>query len=192
MKNILKNKLIQELGNDYEVHIDYMIKNICNYYPENYFLHLSLVKQIKKFKDLEQYIQANDEKEYIESARAKSIKRNPYYIELDKLEKSINQLVVRLSKTKKSKQQEDNESDYFFDFSVANEVELALELQFGILQWNYHAMSLNIEPEHMHFDQIVNQDYYIKHLQRNPLFDSSNLNWWHYQNVIDEIIEKNK
>lgn len=192
MKNILKNKLIQELGNDYETHIDYMIKNIVNYYPENYFLHLSLVKQIKKFKDLEQYIQANDEKEYIESARAKSIKRNPYYIELDKLEKSINQLVVRLSKTKKSKQQEDNESDYFFDFSAANEVELALELQFGIMKWNYHAMSLNIEPEEMNLDQIANQDYYIKHLQRNPLFDSNNLNWWHYQNVIDEIVERNK
>ena len=189
MRNTLKNKLIQELGNDYIAEIDYMLDNIINYYKENYFLHLKMVKQLKKRNDLEAQIAEEHIEEFTKTNRG-SVKKHPIFIELARVEKEIERLSKSLNKTKKKK--EDESDDYFIDFNTADEIELALELQFGILQWNYHAMSLNIEPEEMNLDQIANQDYYIKHLQRNPLFDSNNLNWWHYQNVIDKIMEKNR
>lgn len=189
MKEELRKRLLEELGEeDYAEEIDYMIKNICNFYKENYFLHLQLVKELKKRNELQRQIDENNLSEFIITERKNSYKRNPVYASLDRTNKEIMRLSKTLNKTKKKK--EDNDNTYFIDFDTADELELALELLLGLQQWDAFCTYRNIDTDSVTLNQIENEIWYINHLQRNPLFNQNELNWDYHFEIFNEIVEK--
>ena len=188
MKEELRKRLLEELGEDYADEIDYMLKNIINFYKENYFLHLQLVKELKKRNELQRQIDENNLSEFIITERKNSYKRNPVFASLDRTNKEIMRLSKTLNKTKKKK--EDNDNSYFIDFDTADELELALELLLGLQQWDAFCTHKNVDTDAITLNQIENETWYINHLQQNPLFNQNELNWNYHFEIFDEIIKK--
>ena len=188
MKEELRKRLLEELGEEYADEIEYMLKNIINFYKENYFLHLQLVKELKKRNELQKQIDENNLSEFIITERKNSYKRNPVFASLDRSNKEIMRLSKTLNKTKKKK--EDNDNSYFIDFDTADELELALELLLGLQQWDAFCTHKNVDTDAITLNQIENETWYINHLQQNPLFNQNELNWNYHFEIFDEIIKK--
>lgn len=178
-KNNLKQKLLAELGEDYEIYIEKVLDIITIVTPENYFLYESLVKNLKEKAEIEQRIKDEKIPKYISTDRKGSIKVNPMHRELERITKEV----IRLSKTisKKTKKQQEEEKELMFDPTDEEDCAIFMLLWFFrfIPTTKKDYDDLNVRKNDSLYPQII----------RNPLYNER-LSFDEQSQIVHDILDK--
>lgn len=161
-KEQLKEKLLQNLGQNYESAIDEMIANITNFRDDQYYTHEILVKRIKEKNDLIRMIEKENIQQYVKTDRGHGIKEHPIHVNLKRAERDIakysKQLTIKSNRDKKDK---DKKDEYAFMYEdeppVIDDFESEEEYRLADLIWRLHHNDSDRLHKNRFFERIKGQ-----------------------------------